>query len=144
MYILNGNPLVLDVPFEIDGTMYSQNWLRLNSDEEKAALGIVWVDDPVPVDPRFYNPDGTQRDLEELKTTFIANVKLIASSLLSSTDWAVIKKLETGADVPAEIQAKREATRIEASRLKQEILKVKNLEEFISLSNNQNWPDIRL
>ena len=45
MFLLNGNPLLLDTPFTIDGTSYPANWLRLTSIEEKNAVGITEVAD---------------------------------------------------------------------------------------------------
>ena len=45
MFLLNGNPLPLDTPFQIDGTSYPANWLRLTSIEEKNAVGITEVAD---------------------------------------------------------------------------------------------------
>jgi hypothetical protein len=55
MFQLNGQPLALDVPFTTeDGTQYPQNWLRLASPEERAAIGITEVEDPPAYDDRFY------------------------------------------------------------------------------------------
>ena len=55
MFLLNGNPLPLDTPFQIDGTSYPANWLRLTSIEEKNAVGITEVSDVTTTyDDRFY------------------------------------------------------------------------------------------
>lgn len=54
MFLLNGNPLPIDTQFEVNGTTYPQNWLRLTSIEEKNAIGITEVADPEPYDDRFY------------------------------------------------------------------------------------------
>jgi hypothetical protein len=55
MFLLNGNPLPIDTPFTVDGTSYPANWLRLTSIEEKNAIGITEVPDPVvQYDSRFY------------------------------------------------------------------------------------------
>ena len=55
MFLLNGNPLPLDTPFQIDGTSYPANWLRLTSIEEKNAVGITEVEDTqATYDDRFY------------------------------------------------------------------------------------------
>lgn len=55
MFLLNGNPLQIDTPFEINGTCYPANWLRLTSIEEKNAVGITEVpDEVVSYDDRFY------------------------------------------------------------------------------------------
>jgi hypothetical protein len=54
MFLLNGNPLPIDTQFEVNGTTYPQNWLRLTSIEEKNAIGITEVADPETWDDRFY------------------------------------------------------------------------------------------
>lgn len=48
MFLLNGKPLPIDTPFEdAQGNKYPANWLRLTSDDEKAAIGVTEVPDPV-------------------------------------------------------------------------------------------------
>lgn len=55
MFLLNGKSLPLDTPFQIDGTSFPANWLRLTSIEEKNAVGITEVSDEViDYDSRFY------------------------------------------------------------------------------------------
>ena len=65
MYKLNGKPLTLDRPFTVDGTQYPSNFLRLASEEDKAALGITWEADPVTPDYRFYWSEGNPKALED-------------------------------------------------------------------------------
>lgn len=49
MFLLNGSPLPLDTPFkDAAGNSYPPNWLRLTTLEEKQAIGITEVPDPVP------------------------------------------------------------------------------------------------
>lgn len=54
MFLLNGQPLPVDTPFQHNGTSYPANWLRLTSLAEKQAIGITEVADPAPYDDRFY------------------------------------------------------------------------------------------
>ena len=54
MFILNNKPLALDTAFTHADIQYPANWLRLASPEERAAIGITEVADPVPYDDRFY------------------------------------------------------------------------------------------
>lgn len=65
MYKLNGKPLTLDRPFTVDGVQYPSNWLRMASEEDKAALGITWEADPVTPDYRFYWSEGNPKALED-------------------------------------------------------------------------------
>lgn len=49
MFMLNNKPLPLDTPFKTeDGTSFPANWLRLTTIQEKNAIGITEVPDPVP------------------------------------------------------------------------------------------------
>lgn len=55
MFILNGKPLALDRSFTTpDGTQYPDNWLRLASPEQRAAIGIAEAPDEMPFDQRYY------------------------------------------------------------------------------------------
>ena len=55
MFKHNEQIIPLDTPFEINGTSYPANWLRLTSIEEKNAVGIVEVADiTTSYDDRFY------------------------------------------------------------------------------------------
>ncbi len=70
MFLLNGNPLAVDTPFTANDIQYPANWLRLSTAEEKAAIGITEVADPVRADDRFYwngdinNPKALEDKLE--------------------------------------------------------------------------------
>ena len=64
-FLLNGNPLAVDVPFTVGDINYPANWLRLSTADEKTALGITEVaDDPV-YDSRFYWGNGTAKPLTD-------------------------------------------------------------------------------
>ena len=54
MFLLNGNPISLDVAFTYNEIQYPSNWLRLASQEERAAIGITETADPESYDQRFY------------------------------------------------------------------------------------------
>ena len=60
MYYLGSTALRQNSSFEISGTLYPSNWLQQSTEDEKTAIGIRWVDDPVRADDRFYwNGDAT-------------------------------------------------------------------------------------
>jgi hypothetical protein len=54
MFLLNDQPLAVDTAFTHNEISYPANWLRLSSAEEKSAIGITEVPDPVRADDRFY------------------------------------------------------------------------------------------
>ncbi len=65
MFLLNGQPLAMDVPFTHNEIQYPANWLRLASPEERAAIGITEGADPEPYDDRFYWAPGVPKMLED-------------------------------------------------------------------------------
>ena len=63
-FLLDGNPLAVDVPFTYGDVHYPANWLRLSTADEKTALGITEVaDDPV-YDGRFIMVMDLQKHLQ--------------------------------------------------------------------------------
>ena len=113
MLQLDGKTLQYDRAFTHNGISYPANWLRLTTLEEKQAIGIVEVADPVVGvwDQRFYwgvdNPKqlndqpAVDRDGNELgytqtglKTLWKQTQNEIAASLLAPSDWRVVKASE--------------------------------------------------
>ena len=112
MLTLNNKPLSYDRAFTYDGIQYPANWLRLSSLEERNALGITEVANDPTYDQRFYwgvdNPkqlnDVTDEDgntTTGLKTLWKATQSEICSSLLSPSDWRVVKELEVNSSFSA-------------------------------------------
>jgi len=54
MYKLNGKILRVGRAFTVGDTQYPANWLQLSTEADRNALGIIWEDDPVRADDRFY------------------------------------------------------------------------------------------
>lgn len=139
MFLLNGNPLPIDTPFEVDGTHYPANWLRLTTMAEKIAIGITEVPDPEPYDDRFWWGVGNPKDLDQLKTQWVTQVKDTASKLLAQTDWMVIRKAERDVAIPADVVAKRSAIVAECSRLETAIAGCADVPALITVVSSQNW-----
>ena len=110
MFVLEGRTLALDVAFQHQGIQYPNNWLRLASAEERAAIGITEQADPPPWDQKFYwgyDSDNNliPKQLDDvtdddgnvttgLKTLWKARQNETAASLLAPSDWRVVKELE--------------------------------------------------
>jgi hypothetical protein len=151
MFLLNGNRLPEGTSFyDANGTQYPSGWLNQSTEEQKAAIGITWVADPIPVDTRFYwdtdLPKALEDKLEEdgsttkgLKSNFKAQVKDTANKLLANTDWYVIRKAERSVDIPTDIADQRSAIVTEANRLDTAIDGVDTVEGLIAILNNQTW-----
>jgi hypothetical protein len=75
-----------------------------------------------------------------LKSQWKAQVKATAGSLLSSTDWYVIRKAERNIDIPESVQAYRVAVIEEADRLETAIAGVTSVEQLIEIVTQQDWP----
>jgi len=141
MFLLNGQPLQLDIPFEIDGTSYPANWLRLTSIQEKNAVGITEVADPqVAYDDRFYWGVDIPMDLDVLKTRWKAQVKDTANKLLAQTDWMVIRKVERSVDIPVDTVTYRAAVIAECTRLVAAIIACTDVSNLATVVSTQNWP----
>lgn len=142
MFLLNGNRLPEGTAFtDANGNQYPANWLNLSTEEEKNAVGITWVADPVRADDRFYwdGDVNNPKDLVGLKAQYIAQTKDTAGKLLSQTDWVIIRKAERGVEVPSEVSLKRTQIVTEANRLEVDINASTTVEALIEVLNTQNW-----
>jgi len=144
---------------DAEGTQHPAQWNRW-TDEEKASKGLVWNQDlqPVTFDNRFYwsagvpkalddvnavdedgNPvldaDGVQVVTKGLKSQAIEQVKNSANALLSSTDWYVTRKAETGTAVPSEVATYREAVRTASGTIEAAITNAADHNAFMALYN---------
>ena len=141
MFLLNGQPLQLDTPFEVDGTSYPANWLRLTSIEEKNAIGITeMADTTVTYDDRFYWGADNPKDLDGLKTLWSTQVKDTANKLLAQTDWMVIRKVERSVDIPAATVTYRAAVLAECTRLIATIATCTDVPTLATVVTTQSWP----
>jgi hypothetical protein len=140
MFLLNGQPLALDTPFTHNEIQYPANWLRLTTLEEKQAIGITEVADPVWHDDRFYWGVDMPKDLDGLKAQWTAQVKETTNKLLAASDWMVIRKVERNVDIPAETATYRAAILTECDRLVAAIAASVDVPTLIDTVANQNWP----
>ena len=74
-----------------------------------------------------------------LKSTWIAQVKATAGSMLATTDWMVIRKAERDVPIDADVAAKRAAILAEANRLEAAISACADVDALIEVVSNQNW-----
>ena len=76
-----------------------------------------------------------------LKYTWIAQVKDTAGKMLAQTDWMVTRKFERDVDIPAGVVTKRAAIVAECTRLETAITAAADMDAFIAVVQNQNWPE---
>ena len=161
-FFLNGQQLRVGRPFTLpNGTQYPANWLRLATEDDKAAIGITWKPDPEPIDTRFYSDRDSNgvlipKRLEDepvvdengdplldekgeqvinrgLKTQWIARQKQAAGGLLSPSDWYIVRYQENGTEVPAAVLEYRAAVRTASGAREAEIAAVTSVEELKAL-----------
>ena len=109
MLILDGKPLQYDRAFTHNGMSYPANWLRLTTLEEKQAIGITEVPDPVRQtwDQRFYWGVDNPKDHAGLVDLWVSKVKDTAGSLLAPSDWYVTRNAENGSAIPQDVLDRR-------------------------------------
>jgi len=142
--MLNGKPLALDVAFTVGDINYPANWMRNASLSEKNALGITEVSDPAWYDRRFYWGVGNPKDLAGLKTSWLAQQKALAGSLLVKTDWMVVRKEETGSVVPTATTTYRTTVRTQCKKREDQITACDTTDKLAALINENKleaWPD---
>jgi hypothetical protein len=136
---------------------HPRNWM-IWSDEDKAAAGLVWEDDPAPFDSRFWWDANTPKALDDvnevdengdaiidpitnqqrvtlgLKSQYKLQTKETAAVKLAPTDWMVIKAAEV-ADytVPADITTYRAAVRTASNTIEATIDGAADHTAFVAL-----------
>jgi hypothetical protein len=149
MLILDGKPLSPDRTFTHNGIKYPANWLRLATPDERAAIGITEVPDPPTWDQRFvwgYDADGhlIWKDHGELVTLWIATTRQTANTLLSPTDWMVVREADNGTTVNPDWKMWREAVRVAAADKLSHIAATTDtadLAAYITGTAYPVWPD---
>jgi len=138
-----------------NGITHPRNW-AIWANDEKTAAGLVWEDDPAPFDSRFYWSAGVEKAINDvdavdeegnpvldekgeqvvtrgLKWNAIQTVKAQAAGLLSATDWYVVRKSETGAEIPADVLTYREAVRTASNTIEAAITACDTHDAFMAL-----------
>jgi hypothetical protein len=74
-----------------------------------------------------------------LKSTFTAQMRATANSMLASTDWMVIRKVERDIAIPEATVTYRAAILTECDRLIAAIAGAADVDALIVVLNNQDW-----
>ena len=144
MFMLNGKPLALDVAFTSGDINYPANWIRNATLSEKNAIGITEVANPAYYDQRFYWGVGNPRLIADLKAQWIDAQKRTAGSLLSKTDWMIIRKEESDTAVPSATTTYRTAVRTQCKKREDQITACANTDELAALIGDGKYGDVVL
>lgn len=148
MFILDGKPLSPDVAFTHADIQYPANWLRLASPEERSAIGITEVPDPASWDQRFYwgyDAEGNliPKDHGQLVEQWVAQTRTTANTLLTPTDWIIIREADNGKPADPLLKTWREDIRI-ATGVKNATIAATpdtaSLVEYITGAEYPVWP----
>ena len=107
-----------------NGIKHPTNWMIWTEDYKKNTMNLTWEEPLGPFNGFYYygwNSDGDAllpKPVADLKTTLISQAKQTSASLLTPSDWYVVRKTETDVAVPAEITAYRTAVRTNYASLK--------------------------
>lgn len=146
MFVLLGRPLALDVPFtDAAGIQRPANWLRLASPEERLAAGISEQPDPPSWDQRFYwgySEDGQliPKDHGQLVEQWTQQTRQTANTLLTPTDWQIIRESDNGRPVPSGVREEREAIRQAAGSKNQAIAATTTTDELAQYITGPDYP----
>ncbi len=116
MLKLNDKPLSYDRAFTHADIQYPANWLRLSSLEERNALGITEVADAPSWDQRFawgYADDGTLiwKEHSKLVELWTSQVRITAGTMISPTDWMVVREVDSGVPMTDDVKIERQRIR---------------------------------
>ena len=103
MFLLNGKHLPEGTSFyDANGTQYGAGWLNQATEEQKLAIGITWVVDPIPFDNRFYWDTDLPKALEDKLETKEDGTPLYkqvydktTESMVDTTEQVVTKGLKS-------------------------------------------------
>jgi len=137
---------------DANGVLHPRNW-NIWSDDHKASMNIEEITLDAKPDGKFHNwidkglegiSNITDKKLDDttnedktitlgLKSKEKLNVKSQQGGLLSQTDWAVIRKADTGVAVPTKIATYRAAIRNKATAMEDAIDAASDMDAFKAL-----------
>lgn len=121
----NGTNIGFGQTFTIEGEKFSPTWLRYATNADLAAKGITRFEPPpeAPFDSRFYFAAGVPRDVDQCKKMLVDAVKAYVSSLLTQSDWQIIREQEDPANKKASVAIRdyRKSLRANGNDLETEI-----------------------
>ena len=147
-FILDGRTLSPDAPFQHLGIRYPANFLRLSTPEEREAIGITEVPDPPSWDQRFYwgyDAEGhlIPKDHTQLVEQWTQQTRTTANTLLSPTDWIIIREADNGKVADPVLKTWREEVRLAAGSKVFEIQQTPDtpaLAAYITGADYPAWP----
>lgn len=128
----------------IEGQQEDQRFYWVTFDKYVLNNGTVtrqYTNTPKQLNDVTETPEGATEPITTLglRSQYIAQFKQTANSMLSQTDWTVIRKAERGVEIPAEVAAKRAAILAECDRLTAAVTAAQDMPAFIAAVQSANW-----
>ena len=148
MYLLNGHILDPHRYFVHDDIQYPANWLTVALPEQRAAIGIIEIPNIESKYEHFQTGwsvtgEPIWQPLADAITAWAHTTNCTARHMLQDTDWYVIRQMELGVAIPANIAAWRAAIRAEAAAKVMRISECKTtqaLADYIDTASYLQWP----
>ena len=96
-----------------------------------ATLGITPYEMPVQLNQRYYWNNELPRDVDTLKEQMISIIKSQVGSRLKATDWQVIREMDGGTAMSADVKAYRAAIRTEGDAKEIEVNALVTLDDVM-------------
>jgi hypothetical protein len=141
-YWVSDNPLTLidGVPTQTFSASEKLLEDRAEVDEQGSPL-FVQVFDPTANEGQGGMVNSADRLITTgLKTQWITQIKATANSMLSATDWKVVRAAEGVKAVDQDTLDSRAAIRAYSDTLEANIKAAATMEAFIAVVTNQQWP----
>ena len=148
MYYANDKKLPVNQGFKLDNLTYPANFLTVSSKEQLETLGIAWKEPPVQKfknEKFYYNTvqDGvvtsTPKDLDGLKRRMVGDANRAAHSMLSGSDWMIVKQTETSTGILPQWGEYRTEVRAEANRQCGQVEEATSIESLMEIT--AKWPE---
>jgi len=146
MFLLpDGRSIALDVAFNIGDTYFPANWLRLSSPQDRVDVGITEVPDPPSYDQRFYwgyTASGTliPKDHTGLVETWTSQTRQTANTLLSPSDWVIIREYDNGTVPSSGVKEWRQSIRLSCESKVVQIKETTTTDELASYITGSGYP----
>ena len=140
MWLHNNNVIKTPKSLTIEGTTYPKQVFR--DADLLATLGITPYSETT-VDNRYYwsgnvtivdgvgTPESLPRDVDGLKEQMISTIKSQVGSRLKATDWMVIREMDGGDAMSADVKAYRSAIRAEGNAKEAEVNALVTLDDVM-------------
>lgn len=149
MFVLDGKPLSTGVPFRHNDIQYPSNWLTLSSKEDRDAIGITEVTDPLPYDDAFYIGYDAEGHLIPKDHTLLVEIWTETTSstsygLLLPSDWIIVRELDDGTPADPDTKSWRGLIRSACQTKINSIKATQTTDElcaYIRSTDYTQWPE---